>query len=89
MKLQTFSKLVVLGAVIVVIFQLLRGHDVLTGTALVFLFLIAGTKLIFALIHRRRSGPSSGGGGTWPAGSRVPRPPGGRPPVLSAAAKAE
>jgi hypothetical protein len=88
MKLQTFIKLVVLGALIVVIFQLLRGHDVLTGIALVLLFLVALTKLIFAVIHRRRRGPSSGGGG-WAAGTREPRPPGGRPPVLSAAAKME
>ena len=88
MKPQMIIKLVLLGALIVAVGQLLRGHDVLTGIALVMLFLWAVAKVIAAIVARRRgSPPFGGGGGGWPAGERVPRPPGGRPPALSAAAE--
>ena len=86
MKLQMIINLVLLGALIVAVGQLLRGHDVLTGTALVLLFLWAVAKVIAAIVVRRKGEPPSGGG-TWPAGEPVPRPPGGRPPALSAAAE--
>ena len=87
MKLQMIIKLVVLGGLIVAVGRLLRGHDVLTGIALVLLFLVAVAKVIGAIVVRRRDEPPSGGGGGWPAGEPVPRPPGGRPPALSAAAE--
>ena len=69
-------KLVFLGALIVAVGQLLRGHDVLTGIALVLLFLWAVARVIAAIVVRRRGEPPSGGG-SWPSGEPVPRPPGG------------
>ena len=88
MKPKTVIKLVVMGGLIVAVGRLLQGHDVLTGIALVLLFLWTVAKVIAAIVVRRRGGPpGSGGGGSWPAGSPVPRPPGGRPPALSAAAE--
>src|SRR5262245_3566033 len=88
MKPQMIFKLVVMGGLIVAVGQLLHGHDVLTGIALVLLFLWAVAKVIAAIVVRRRGEPpGSGGGGSWPAGSAVPRPPGGRPPALSAASE--
>ena len=88
MKPQMIIKLVVMGGLIVALGQLLRGHDVLTGIALVLLFLVAVAKVIAAIVVRRRGGlPGGGDSGSWPAGERVPRPPGGRPPALSAAAE--
>jgi len=81
-------KLVVMGGLIVAVGRLLHGHDILTGIALVLLFLWAVAKVIAAIVVRRRGEPPSGGdGGSWPAGEPVPRPPGGRPPALSAAAE--
>ena len=87
MKPQMIIKLVVMGGLIVGVGQLLRGHDVLTGIALVLLFLWAVAKVIAAIVRQKGGPPSDGGGGSWPAGSPVPRPPGGRPPALSAAAE--
>ena len=89
MKLQMIIKLVVMGGLVVAVGRLLHGHDILTGIALVVLFLWAVAKVIAAMVVRRRGEPPSGGGGgggSWPAGEPVPRPPGGRPPALSAAA---
>ena len=88
MKLQMIIKLVVLGGLIVAVGRLLHGHDILTGIALVLLFLWAVAKVIAAIVVRRKGEPpSGGGGGSWPSGAPVPRPPGGRPPALSAAAE--
>ena len=88
MKSRMIIKLVVLGGLIVAVGRLLHGHDILTGIALVLLFLWEVAKVIAAIVVRRRGEPpSDGGGGGWPAGERVPRPPGGRPPALSAAAE--
>jgi len=88
MKLQMIIKLVVLGGLMVAVGRLLHGHDVLTGIALVLLFLWVVAKVISAIVVRRRGEPPSGGdGGSWPSGEPVPRPPGGRPPALSAAAE--
>jgi len=88
MKPQMIIKLVVMGGLIVAVGRLLHGHDVLTGIALVLLFLWAVAKVIAVVVVRRRGGPPFGGGdGGWPAGEPVPRPPGGRPPALSAAAQ--
>ena len=64
---------------------LLRGHDVLTGVGLVLLFLMVVFKTAFALIARRRGGRPPRNGGADSADRPVSRPPGGRPPVLSAA----
>jgi hypothetical protein len=88
MKPQMIIKLVAMGGLIVVVGRLLHGHDILTGIALVLLFLVAVAKVISAIVVRRRGEPPSGGdGGSWPAGAPVPRPPGGRPSALSAAAE--
>jgi hypothetical protein len=88
MKSQVIIKLVVLGGLMVAVGRLLHGHDILTGIALVVLFLWAVAKVIAAIVVRRRGEPPyGGGGGSWLAGEPVPRPPGGRPPALSAAAE--
>jgi hypothetical protein len=84
MKTKMAMKLIVLGVIIVAVSHWLRGHDILTGLALSLLFLAVVFKVAFALIIRRRSGlpPSTEGGDL--ADRREPRPPGGRPPALSA-----
>jgi hypothetical protein len=88
MKLRMIIKLVVVGGLIVAVGRLLHGRDILTGIALVVLFLWAVAKVIAAIVVRRRGEPpSGGGGGSWPSDAPVPRPPGGRPPELSAAAE--
>ena|SRR5437762_1959586 len=87
MNIRIATKLVVLGSLIVTAFYLLHGHDVLTGIALSLLFLIVVAKVVFAIIARRGGAPPSGGGGYGPPHAPVPRPPGGRPPALSAAAE--
>ena len=85
MKTRMALKLIVLGGAIVAAAYCLRGHDILAGVALLFLFLLVVFKLAFALIARRRGGwpPSSGGADS--ADKPESRPPRGRPPVLSAA----
>ena len=84
MKTLMTIKLVFLGALIVAVFYLLRGHDALTGLALVLLFLFAVAKILFAIICRRRGSPPDGGGG-GSLGKPMKRPPTGRPPELTAA----
>jgi hypothetical protein len=86
MKATKFIKLAVAGALIVAVGWFLRGHDILTALAVSLLFLAVVFKVLFAIIHRRRGLPPSGGGSA--SGDRpVPRPPGGRPPSLSEAAE--
>jgi len=81
-------KLIALGSLIVAVAYLLRGHDLLTGAALLALFAFVVAKVIFAIIYRRGHRPPPGSGGSNPPpGPPVRRPPGGRPPVLSAAAE--
>jgi len=60
--------------------------------AIFLLFLLAALgKIIVAVLIHRKGGPPSegggGGGGSKPPRAPVPRPPGGRPPALSAAAE--
>jgi hypothetical protein len=85
MKTRMELKLTVVGAVIVAAGSWLRGHDILTAFALSLLFLAVIFKMAFALVARRNGGwpPSSGGADS--AGRPELRPPGVRPPVLSAA----
>ena len=85
MKAKMAAKLVVLGVLIVLVGRLLRGHDILIGIALTILALLVAGKIIGALVWRRK-GPPGGRGGGWSSNVPVPRPPNGRPPVLSAAA---
>ena len=80
-------KLTVLGVLIVAVGHWLRGHDILTGVAMLLLFLVVLAKVVAAIISRTDGGPAPGNGGE-PPGTRMPRPPGGRPPALSAAAEA-
>ena len=77
-------KLIVLGGAIVAVARWLRGHDILTGLALSLLFLVVVFKIAFAVMARRRGGWNPGGGGADSADRPESRPPGGRPPVLSA-----
>jgi len=89
MKIQVAAKLVLLGSFIVAVGCWLRGHDILTGVALLLLFVVVLAKVVFAIISRPGSDlPPSGGGGRRPPDAPVPRPPWGRPPALSAAAEA-
>ena len=85
MTTKTAIKLIVLGSLIVAATYWLRGHDVLTGLALSLLFLVVVFKMAFALIARRRGSRPPSGGGADSAGRPESRPPGSRPPVLSAA----
>ena len=85
MKKRMALKLTVVGAVIVAVSCLLRGHDILTGLALSLLFLAVIFKMAFALVVRRNGGWPPGSGGADSAGRPELRPTGGRPPVLSAA----
>lgn len=81
-------KLTVAGISLVAVAYCLRGHDILTGIALLVLFLVAVVKVVFAIIARRDNGfPPGDGGGQRPPDAPVPRPPAGRPPALSAAAQ--
>jgi hypothetical protein len=88
MKTRMIIKLTAVGALIVAVAYGLRGHDVLTGIALVLLFLVVVAKVISAILFHRRSEPPPGdGGGRRPPDAPVPRLPGGRPPELSAVAE--
>jgi hypothetical protein len=81
-------KLTAMGSLIVAVAYWLRGHDILTGIALALLFLVMLAKVIYAIRFGRRSGPpSDGDDGGWPPEALVPRPPGDRPPKLSAEAE--
>lgn len=86
MTLRTGVKLFAFGALIVAIGNLLRGHDILTAVAMVLLFLFVVAKVVAALIFRPGSWSAPGDGGE-PRGRPMLRPPGGRPPALSAAAE--
>jgi len=89
MKTKIAVKLVLLGSLIVAVAYWLRGHDILNGAALLFLFVAVLAKVVFAIISRPGSDlPPGGGGGPRPPNAPVPRPPGGRPPSLAAAADA-
>jgi hypothetical protein len=85
MKTRMALKLIVVGDAIVAVACWLRGHDVLTGVALALLFLVVVFKMAFAVIARRGGGRPPGSGGADLADRPESRPPGGRPPVLSAA----
>jgi len=81
-------KLVVTGVLILAVAHLLRGHDILTGTALLLLFVVVLARVVFAIRFRPGTEPPlSGGGGRRPPDAPVPRPPNGRPPTLVAAAE--
>jgi hypothetical protein len=85
MKTKMILKLTVVGAVIVAAGCLLRGHDILTGLALSLLFLVVAAKMAFSLVARHHGGWPPASGGADSAGRPELRPPGVRPPVLSAA----
>jgi hypothetical protein len=86
MTIRMAIKLTILGVLIVAVFYWLRGHDILTGVAMLVLFLAVVAKVVAAIISRPEGGPPLGNGGE-PPGTRMPRPPGGRPPALSATAE--
>jgi hypothetical protein len=83
MKIQVVMKLLVLGALIVLVGHWLQGHDVLTGMALVSVLLLVAAKFCFYCYFLRRNaiatrnGDSGGAddGGADPAGKPVPIPP--------------
>ena len=87
MKTKMAIKLTVFGGLIVTIGYWLRGHDILTGLALLLLFGIVVAKVVSALMVRRGGGPPPGGGGSESADRPVPRPAGDGPPRLAAAAE--
>ena len=87
MKARMAIKLIVVGGMIVAIGYFLRGHDLVTAVALSLLLVVVVAKVVAALVLRRRGGlPPMSGGGPDLGGRPVRRPPGGRPPELSAAA---
>lgn len=74
-------KIAVVGAFIVAAAYWLRGHDILTGLALLLLLLVAVAKMVGAIISRR-GGSSPDGGDSGSADRPVPKLPGGHPPTL-------
>ena len=83
------GKLVATGLLIVALGRLLRGHDTLTGAALILLFLVTSIKLVLAVVYgRRKDSPPYSCSGTHPPFAPVPIPP-ARPvaPELSATAR--
>ena len=68
-----------------------QSSDVYVALSFLVLSLAVLAKIVFAIAwHAGDAGPAPGSGGKRPPpGPRVPRPPGGRPPVLSAAAVAK
>lgn len=87
MKIKMATKLVLMGILIAVVGNLLRGHDLLAGVALLGLFAIVMATIVTALIVRRGGGLPPNDGGAGPAGRPVPSPSGGRPPKISAMAE--
>ncbi len=63
MKTRIAIKLTATGILILAVAYLLRGHEILTGTALLLLFALVVAKLVFALIARPGGRPPSAGGG--------------------------
>ena len=62
MKTRIAIKLTATGILILAVAYLLRGHEILTGTALLLLFALVVAKLVFALIARPGGRPPSAGG---------------------------
>ena len=85
MKTKMVLKQAVVGAMLVAAGCLLRGHEILTGLALSLLFLVVAAKMAFALVARHHGGWPPASGGADSAGRPEARPPGVRPPALSAA----
>ena len=86
MNIRMLVKLIALGTPIVLIGNWLHGHDVLTGIAISALFLLVSAKIIFALVHRRSSGPTDGP--IYPPDAPIPIPPvRPRPPELTGAGR--
>jgi hypothetical protein len=83
MKTRMAVKITALGVLIVAASYWLRGHEILTGLALSLLFLLVVFKMAFAVMARRHGGWNPDGGADS-ADRPESRPPGGRPPVLSA-----
>jgi len=84
MNVKIATKIILTGVLIVAVAYWLRGHDLLTGLAVLVLFLIVIAKVVCAIVSRR-GGSSSGSGGPGSAGRPVPRRPVGRPPALKEA----
>ncbi|HEX3798394.1 MAG TPA: hypothetical protein VH413_06795 [Verrucomicrobiae bacterium] len=72
------------GSLILAIFYRLRGHDILTGVALVLPLLYVITHVVITLNHRLRGSSSSGGGSPPPTPPSLTPPsrPTGTPPEI-------
>jgi hypothetical protein len=66
MKTKMVLKIILMGCVILGVFRLLRGHDLLTGLAVISLFVWAVASLVLALISRRKGNSGSGNTGYNP-----------------------
>jgi hypothetical protein len=88
MKSRKIIKLSSMGIILFALATWVSRYNELTSLALVFFSLIVILKLVGAIIYRKGR-PPGGNGGRGPHGINplVPRPPGRRPPVLSAAAE--
>ena len=81
MNAKIVIKLALVGAFMVAVAYWLRGHDILTGLALLLLFLVVVAKVVGAIISRC-GGSSPSGGRSGSADRPMPKPPGGHPPTL-------
>ena len=85
MKTKRVAKFLLVGSLIVAVAYWLRENDILTGLALLLLFVLVIGKVAFAFLSRRGWSPPSSGSSEPPdSPSRVTAPPGspGGPPAV-------
>lgn len=86
MKSRIMLKFAILEVLLLTLANWAVRYNEMTAVALVFISLVVALKFLVAIV-RRRNDPPGGNAGLHGINPRVRRPPGGRPPVLSAAAE--
>lgn len=87
MKTKAVIKVAIFGVLIIAVAMLLRGHDILTGAALVALALLVAAKIVAAIIAHRRGGAGPYEGGRPPYTPTAIPPNRPKPPELTGALK--